>query len=232
MVNDDRTTALRGVILDVDGTLIDSNDAHARSWVETLEEFGYDVAYDAVRSRIGEGGDKLLPQVSGVDAESEEGKRISKRRGELFKEKYLPTIQPFPKVRELLERMRDEGLTLAVGSSAQRHELEPFLEIANVADLIEETTSSSDAESSKPDPDIIHAALGELGYEPDEVLMVGDTPYDVEAAARAKVRTIAVRCGGWRDEDLEGAIAIYDDPADLLARFDDSPFAASKTNRR
>jgi HAD superfamily hydrolase (TIGR01509 family) len=215
----------RGVILDIDGTLIDSNDAHARAWVEALAEFGVEVAYRDARRAIGMGGDKLLPALAGVEKDSSLGKEIVERRAEIFRERYQSTLAPFPKTRELLERMRDEGLALAVATSAKREELHPFLEIAGVADLIEETASSDDAKQSKPDPDIVRAALDSLGMPPESAVMLGDTPYDVEAARRAGVRVVAVRCGGWGDEDLAGAEAIYDDPADLLAHFDDSPFA-------
>ena len=216
--------SIRGVILDVDGTLIDSNDQHARAWVETLAEFGVEADYDEVRSLIGMGGDKLLPKVSGISEETEKGKEIGKARTKHFKEKYLSTIEAFPKTRELVERMREAGLEVAIASSAKGDELGPFLEIAGVKDLIEAATSSSDAEESKPDPDIVEAALAELGLDPNEVLMLGDTPYDVEAAARAGIATVGVRCGGWDDEGLAGAVAVYDDPADLLARFESSPF--------
>lgn len=215
----------RGVILDIDGTLLDSNDAHARAWVEAFAELGIDVAYEDARRAIGMGGDKLLPALANVEKDSTLGKEIVDRRAEIFRERYQSALRPFPKTRELVERMRDEGLALAVASSAKREEITPFLEIAGVADLIEKAASSSEAKQSKPDPDIVQAALGSLGLPPDAAVMLGDTPYDVEAAARAGVRIVAVRCGGWGDEDLAGAAAIYDDPADVLRHFDESPFA-------
>jgi HAD superfamily hydrolase (TIGR01509 family) len=214
---------IRGVILDVDGTLVDSNDAHARAWVEALAEHGIRVAFEKVRPLIGMGGDKLLPEVSAIKAETPEGERISKRRSEIFKERYLPKLKAFPSTRELLLRMRDDGLKLVVASSAKEDELNPLLKIAGADDLIEERTSSDDAENSKPDPDIVKAALSSSGLAPSDVVMLGDTPYDIESASRAGVRVVAVRSGGWADEDLSGAIAIFDDPADLLARYESSP---------
>lgn len=219
---------LRGVILDVDGTLVDSNDGHARAWVEALSEHGIEVPYARVRRLVGMGGDNLLPELTGLDHESERGKSISRRRSAIFKEKYLPSVEAFPRTRDLLLRMRDAGLRLSVGSSAKAEELKPLLAKAGVGDLIEATTSASDAESSKPDPDIVQAAFGELSLGPDEVLMLGDTPYDIEAARRAGVGTVAFRCGGWDDEGLKGALAVYDGAADLLARFDRSPFATGR----
>jgi HAD superfamily hydrolase (TIGR01509 family) len=219
------TTRIRAAILDVDGTLVDSNDAHARAWVEAFRELGYDVPYGKVRPLIGMGGDNLLPEAIGVQKDDPKGEALSKRRGEIFKSKYLGTIAPFPGTRDLLKKMRDAGLELAVASSAQEEELKPLLEIAGAADLIDSRTSADDAESSKPDPDIIQAALKRLKMKPEEALMLGDTPYDIEAASRAGVGTVAFRSGGWNDGGLKGAVAIYDGPADLLRRFAESPFA-------
>jgi HAD superfamily hydrolase (TIGR01509 family) len=213
------------VILDVDGTLVDSNDAHARAWQEALVEHGIERPLPRVRRLIGMGGDNLLPELTGLAHDSPKGKAISERRSTIFQEKYLPGVKPFPKVRTLLLRLREAGLCLSVGSSAKEKELHPLLEIAGVTDLIHALTSGSDVESSKPDPDIVEAAFGELHLRPREVVMVGDTPYDIEAARRAEVDTIAFRCGGWDDGALAGARAIYDGPADLLARFDSSLLA-------
>jgi HAD superfamily hydrolase (TIGR01509 family) len=216
---------IRGVIFDIDGTLIDSNDAHARAWVDALAEYGIEVPFERARRMIGMGSDKLLPELAGVEKESTLGREIADRRGEIFKKRYQPTLVAFPGSRDLLLRMRDAGLALAVATSAKGDELHAFLDVAGVADLVEEATSSSDVTRSKPDPDIVAAALDKLGLDPGEVLMVGDTPYDVEAASRAGISAVAVRCGGWSDEDLAGAVAIYDGPADILRRFDESPFA-------
>jgi len=216
---------IRGVILAVDGTLVDSNDAHARAWVDAFAEFEFDVPYERVRSLIGMGGDNLLPEAIEIEKETPRGEALSKRRGEIFKERYLQTINPFRGTRELLERMRAEGLEIAIGTSAQKEDLKPLLEIADVVDLIDSKATSDDAENSKPDPDIIQAALKCLRLPASEVLMVGDTPYDIEAAARAGVRTVAFRSGGWTDGGLRGAIAVYAGPWDLLDRFASSPFA-------
>jgi HAD superfamily hydrolase (TIGR01509 family) len=218
-------SGIKAVILDVDGTLIDSNDAHAAAWVDACREFGFEVDFDHVRRLIGKGGDKVLPELTGLEEDSEQGERITERRGEVFRERYLHTLKPFPQARELLERMKGDGLMLVVASSASKDDLGKLLDQAGVHDLIEEKTSSSDAEESKPDPDIVQAALKSADAQPDEAVMLGDTPYDVESAGRAGVACVAVRCGGWNDEDLADAVAIYDDPADLLRSYDRSPFA-------
>jgi HAD superfamily hydrolase (TIGR01509 family) len=213
------------VLLDVDGTLVDSNDAHAHAWVRAFDEHGITVAFDAVRRAIGMGGDKLMPVVSGIDADSPLGEEVSTRRGEIFKQEFLPTIQAFPGTRELLQRFVDDGFTLAVASSAKEEELGPLLERAGVDDLIDTRTSSDDAEQSKPDPDIVAAAIKESGCGADAAVMIGDTPYDVEAALRAGLRVVGFECGGWKREDLQGAIEVYASPASLLEQYDASIFA-------
>jgi len=218
----------KAVILDVDGTLVDSNDAHTHAWVEALAAHGHRVPFAEVRPLIGMGGDKLLPRVAGIAEESPEGQAISERRSEIFKGRYLPRLRAFPQTRALLERMREEGMKLVVASSARADELRPLLEVAGASGLVEGTTSSDDADRSKPDPDIVQAALVKTGHLPGEVLMIGDTPYDLEAARRAGVGLIGLRSGGWRDDAFPGAVAVYDDPADLLASYDASPLGGHR----
>ena len=213
---------MQGVIFDVDGTLVDSNDAHAQSWVDTFAEAGYSVPFDVVRPLIGMGGDKLLPKAAGITHDSDEGKKLTKRRSEIFREKYLPKLEPLKGSRALVERVRKAGLKPLVATSAKEEELKGLLKAAQVADTMEERATASDAKKSKPDPDIVQAAIEESGLTADELIMIGDTPYDVEAASRAGVRTIAFRSGGWGDADLSGASAIYDGPADLLAQYENS----------
>jgi HAD superfamily hydrolase (TIGR01509 family) len=215
--------ALRTFLLDIDGTLIYSNDAHARAWVGALAEHGYVVPFERVRPLIGMGGDKVLPELTGLDPESGEADRIGETRSELFLRE-LPTLRPTPGARDLLERAREEGLELVVATSAKANEVRALLEQAGVSDLIELVSSSDDAKESKPDPDILQAAMRLNGSQPMHSVMLGDTPYDVESAARARVPIVSLRCGGgWSDEDLAGSAAIYDHPADLLAQFERSP---------
>ncbi len=216
---------VRGVILDVDGTLVDSNDAHTRAWLEAMAERGLHPAYEEVRRRIGMGGDKLLPEVTGIAEDSPEGQALSKRRRQIFKEKFLPHLHAFPGANDLLRHMRAQGLQLAVASSAKQDELGPLLKLCGADDLVEAQTSSDDVDQSKPDPDVVHAALERLGRQPEETVMLGDTPFDVAAARRAGVGIIAFRSGGWDDAGLAGALAVYDGPADLLEHYDASPLA-------
>jgi HAD superfamily hydrolase (TIGR01509 family) len=213
----------RAVLFDIDGTLVDSNDAHAHAWVDAFAEHGVTVDFDKVRRSIGMGGDKLMPAVSGISEDSPSGKRISKRRTEIFTSKYVPALKPLPGASRLVATVKARGFTAVAASSAKKDELRTLLRIAGAESLLDSATSSDDAEESKPDPDILHAALQQARCEPHEAVMIGDTPYDVEAARRAAVSIIAFRSGGWRDDDLDGALAIYDGPADLVARFDESP---------
>ncbi len=210
---------LRGVIFDIDGTLVDSNDAHARSWVDTFSEAGYDVPFEVVRPLIGMGGDKLLPKTIGIKHDSREGKKLTERRSTIFRERYLPHLRALDGSRALVRRTRRDGLKPVVATSAKDEELEGLLKAAQVADLMEEKATASDAGRSKPDPDIVEAAIEEAGIAAADLVMIGDTPYDVEAARRAGVRIIGFRSGGWMDADLAGAVEIYDGPAHLLANY-------------
>ena len=223
-----------GVILDIDGTLIDSNDAHAHSWIEAMAEQGYNVPFDKVRPLIGMGGDKVLPEVLGISKDSPQGKTIDQRRSEIFQQRYLSNVRAFPGAGELLQHMHDQGLKLVVATSSKQEELNKLLNIIgpHVSDLFQQETTSSDAPQSKPNPEVVDVALQKSDLKPDTAIMIGDTAFDIEAAAKAGVKTIAFRCGGWSDSDLKGAIAIYNDPADLLAHYDESPLAASKNNIR
>lgn len=216
---------VRGVLLDIDGTLALSNDAHARSWIEAFKRYGYDVKYEDVRPLIGMGGDKLIPKlVSTLNNETGQGKQIGDYRTKLFLAKYAPKLRPAPGSRELVERLLSDDFKLIVASSAKEEELDSLLKAAKVDDLLHKATSSSDVDNSKPEPDIVHAALDKLKLSAKETLIIGDTPYDLEAASQARVGLVAVRCGGWSNKDLTGSVAIYDDPADILAHYDVSPF--------
>lgn len=218
---------IRAVIFDVDGTLVDSNDQHARAWVESLAEYGYKLPFERVRPLIGMGGDKVLPILTGLSPDEPKAKKIAERRDAIFADRYLPQVRPLPGARDLLLRLKADGFRLAVASSSEKKLLQRLLNIVGAPDVFEKTASGDEADNSKPDPDIVHSALKGLGEPADAVAMVGDTPYDVEASLRAKVTPIALRSGGWKDEDLSGAIAIYDGPQDLLKHLDESVLAGA-----
>ena len=203
-------------LFDVDGTLIDSNAAHAETWTQALREHGIATDIATVRSLIGMGGDKLLPRAADIEEDSPQGRVIVARKKALFSER-LPSLRPTRGARALVEFLHRRDVDLVIATSAGDDEMQALLEQAGVDDLIPLRTSKDDAAESKPDPDIVHAAMRRSRACTDTTVMIGDTPYDVEAAARAGGGTIALRCGGyWRDEDRQSARAIFDDPAALL----------------
>ena len=223
----------KAVIFDIDGTLVDSVDLHARAWQEAFERFGKHFAFEDVRYQIGKGGDQLLPVFLSEGEIEKFGEELTEYRGELFKREYLARVVAFPSVRELFERVLRDGKKIALASSAKKDELTEYKRIANIEDLVEEETSADDAEKSKPHPDIFEAALEQLGdVKPADAIVVGDTPYDAEAALKAGLHTIGVLSGGFPEEDLRaaGCVRIYKDAADLLANYDTSPLASETAN--
>lgn len=218
--------ALQGVILDIDGTLVLSNDIHAQAWVEAFAAFGYDIAFEQVRPLMGMGGDHVIPLlVPDLNDEDGDGKAIADRRKTLILNELGQKIVSANGSRDLVLKLQAEELKLTIASSAKPEELDLLLKVAQVDDLLHEATTSADADESKPAPGIIEAALHKSKFDPNQVVMLGDTPYDIEAAGKAGVRMIAMRCGGFSDDELAGAIAIYNDPADLLQHYDQSPLA-------
>lgn len=222
----------KGILLDVDGTLVISNDAHAHAWVEAFAAFGYDISFEQVRPMIGMGGDQLIPQViPELSSEEGVGKQIADHRKELILHKFGSSLSPAPGSRDLILRLKQEGFQLVVASSATSEELSVLLKAAQVDDLLEEEpiTTSDDTDNSKPAPDLVQAALKKGKLDAPQTIMLGDTPYDIQSANAAGVNVIAVRCGGFDDSQLSGALAIYDNPADLLEQFERSPLQQLET---
>jgi HAD superfamily hydrolase (TIGR01549 family) len=214
-------------IFDIDGTLVDSVDLHARAWQESLAHFGYEIPFEKVRHEIGKGSDKLIPDLLGA----EEAKRVfddlDQFRSGLWKSKYFAQVKPFPKTRELFERLLRDGKQVVLASSAKGDELKKYKEIARIDDLVKDETSADDVDKSKPSPDAIEAAVAKLDNpDPATAIMVGDTPWDIMAAGKARVKSIAVLCGGFPEQELRGAgaVQIYRDPEDMLAHYDESFF--------
>ncbi len=223
---------VQGVILDVDGTLVASNDAHAQAWVEAFAAYGYDISFEQVRPLIGMGGDQVIPRlVPELNGKEGMGKQIADRRKELILNKFGAELAPTSGARDLVQKMHDDGLHLIIASSATEQEMDVLLNVAQVTDLVSEYTTSSDAEASKPAPDLVEAALSKAHLSPDRAVMLGDTPYDIESAEKAGVGVIAFRTGGFSDQQLQGAMAIYDDPADLLRHYETSPLAKAEASR-
>lgn len=218
--------AIKAVIFDIDGTLIDSVDLHARAWVDAFAHFGVTVSHDDARSQIGKGGDQLLPVFLDRERVERDGEAIEAYRSQLFKDTYLAQVRPFRGVRALFERLRAEGKTIALASSGKKDEVETYQKLLGIEDLVDVVTTSDDAEHSKPHPDIFQAALAKLApITASQAMIVGDTPYDAEAAHKAGIPTIGVLCGGFPEAGLAaaGCIAIYRDPQDLLDGYVGSP---------
>ena len=220
----------QAAIFDIDGTLVDSVDLHASAWQEALVKFGHHVTFEQARSQIGKGGDQLMPVFLSEAEQKDHGEEMEEWRGKLFKSKYLPLVRPFSAVPELLRRVHEAGLKVAAASSAKKSELEIYLDIACIKDLVNVAISSEDAEQSKPAPDIFQVALRKLGIEGPEAVVIGDTPYDAEAAREAGIPSIGMLCGGFTEEALRkgGCVAVYPGPGALLACFGASPLGAER----
>lgn len=222
---------IRAAIFDIDGTLVDSVDLHTQAWLETLRHFGVEVAYATMRHEIGKGADQLLPRFLETDALRARQEEMSEFRSALFKRDYLGKVRPFPGVPALFRRARESGLTLVLASSSTSEEVGTYAEIAGISDLVDVRISADDAERSKPDGDIFAAALARIApIGPDEAVVVGDTPWDAIAAGKAGILSVGVLCGGVPAHDLReaGAVATFEDPADLLSRFDQSPLSRER----
>ena len=220
----------KAVIFDIDGTIVDSVDLHITAWQDAFRKYGKEIPYKAIRSQIGKGADQLLPVFFSREKLKVFGEELEKYRSDLFKKKYLPRVRAFPKVRELFLRIKSDEMLISLASSAKKDELKTHKRIAQIEDLVDTETSSDDAEKSKPFPDIFQVALKKLGnMSPGNVVVIGDTRYDAEAAARADMSAIGFLCGGSTEEELResGCIALYHDPADLLAQYEKSPFSKS-----
>lgn len=217
---------VRAVLFDIDGTLVDSNASHVRAWGEVFAARGVQVSPEAIHDQIGKGADLLVPALMpGVDPGAVQA--LGDAHGEVFKRDYLARVRPFSGAHDLLALTRAQGRRVVLASSASQAELDHYLDILDARDLVQASTSVDDVRTSKPAPDIFAVALKRAGVGPDEAVAVGDSPYDVQAAGKCGVATVALRSGGFSDEALleAGAVALYDDAFALLAGYEGSPLA-------
>lgn len=217
---------IEAILCDIDGTLVQSNWLHAEAWRDAFRGMGLELEVESIRRQIGKGGDELIPVFVPWWRRSAVAEPLKEYRKFIFQQDYLSKVEPFPKVRELLLRLQQAGIRLTLASSASEEDLEIYKKIANIDDLVQESTSSDDTERAKPHPDIFQAALKKLGLPPTKVLALGDTPYDAEAAGKAGIATVGVTTGGWSKGDLleAGCIEVFTDVADLLEHFEESAF--------
>jgi HAD superfamily hydrolase (TIGR01509 family) len=219
---------VEAILSDIDGTLVESNWLHAAAWRDAFAVAGISLDIETVRRQIGKGGDELIPVFVPWWRRPIIEEPLTAYRKFIFHQDYLPQVQPLPRVRELFLRMRQSGIRTALASSANKDDLDIYKRIANISDLVDQSTSADDTDRSKPHPDIFTATLKKLHAKPSNVLALGDTPYDAEAAGNAGIRTIGVTTGGWSQRELfdAGCIEVYKDVAELLERFDQSALIA------
>jgi HAD superfamily hydrolase (TIGR01509 family) len=217
----------RIAVLDVDGTLVDSNYQHAMAWYRALRSLDETFPIWRIHRLIGMGGDKLVVALGGPELEARIGEEARERQGKEV-DALLDEIAPLPGARDLLVAIKERGHPLVLASSGQQRHVDFALDLLEARDLADAWTSSADAEETKPAPDLLQVALKKLGASQDAPsVLVGDTPFDVEAAKRAGMPAIVVRSGGFGDDELRhaGAVAIFDTPADLTADLDDTDLA-------
>ncbi|MGK2933465.1 MAG: HAD family hydrolase [Solirubrobacterales bacterium] len=193
------------VILDIDGTLVDSNYQHAIAWQRAFKKCGFDVAAWRIHRCVGMGGDQIVRTLLGDEAEEEHGESIREAESETYAE-LMPEVQAFEGAHDLMVRLKDEGLTVILASSAKEDEVEHYVSLLEAADLMDGHTSAGDVDATKPDPDLIESAIDKAGE--GEAVMVGDSVWDIEAARRAGLDTIGVLCGGFGEAELSGAGAV------------------------
>ena len=208
------------VIVDIDGTLVDTNYFHTVAWWRAFRDMGEDVAMSRIHPLIGMGSDQLVHRLIG--RESEEASDGHARHFESFKD----DIRAFPGAEQLLDELAGRQARVVLASSASERDLERLLEVVGAEDAIEGALSKGDVDHSKPSPDVFAAALEKFGLDRERTLVIGDTRWDVEAAAELGLGVVCVLTGGSTVEQLEeaGAIAVYEDVAELLTRLDESPF--------
>lgn len=215
---------VKAVLLDIDGTLVDSNWLHAEAWQRAFAEMNIALDRETVRRQIGKGGDELIPVFVPWWKREAIEQPLKRYREWLFRTDFLRQVKPLPKVREFVEELKRRDIKVALASSAKERDLEDYKLIAHIEDLVDEQTSADDVKRAKPHPDVFSATLKRLGLKAKDCIAVGDTPYDAEAAGKAGLRTIGVETGGWTHDELmsAGCVEVYPSVAELLNHIEDS----------
>jgi HAD superfamily hydrolase (TIGR01549 family) len=212
------------VILDVDGTLVDTNYHHAIAWYRAFRRHGLAPPVWRIHRHIGMGGDKLVDAVAGQGVEREQGDDIRAAEADLYME-LIDEVRPFDGAAELLEELKRRGHVVVLASSAKEDEVEHYLDLLEARELADGWTTSADVTATKPEADLVRAGLEKAGT--DEAVMVGDTVWDVESAAKAGLETLAVLSGGYSEQELRGAgaLAVFDSVFELRSSLDGTPLA-------
>lgn len=220
---------IKGVISDVDGTLVDSNDYHADAWLEAFREFGIDPPRREIREQIGKGGDQLIPCFLSPEQISSFGTKVDQRKGEIFQNKYLKKVRAFPGVRPLFEQLDRDKKSVVLATSGGSDETQYYVALLGIEPSIKGIVSSDDVARSKPYPDLFHAALDRFHWKAGEAVILGDTPYDVTAGSKIGLATIGVLTGGFTERSLRkaGAIETYPDLPALLRGYHASCLGAA-----
>ena len=211
-------------VLDVDGTLVDTNYHHAISWYRAFREHGLTMPVWRIHRHIGMGGDHLVAALAGQRVEDRQGDSIRAAETALYAD-LIGEVEPFADARRLLELLAERGHRLVLASSGKRDDIEHYLDLLDARGLIEAWTSSADVERTKPDPDLVVTAVDKVGG--GEAVLVGDSTFDCEAAARAGVPTVAILTGGFSDQELRqaGAKAVFESLTELCQHLDETPLA-------
>jgi HAD superfamily hydrolase (TIGR01509 family) len=209
-------------ILDIDGTLVDTNYQHAIAWFLAFKQHEVFLPVWRIHRHIGMGGDQLVEALAGKDVDEEKGDDIRSAEKALYLAS-IESVEPFSGARELICDLKDQGRDVVLASSAKEQEVDHYLDLLDARDLADGWTTSADVEETKPQPDLVNAALEKLGTR--DAVMVGDTPWDIKAAKAAGIETIAVLTGGFGDDELEeaGAAVVFESIVELRERIADTP---------
>jgi HAD superfamily hydrolase (TIGR01509 family) len=218
-------------ILDIDGTLVDTNYQHSIAWYRAFRQHGIVLPIWKIHTHIGMGGDQLVASLTDQQTEDEKGDDIRSAEKALYMA-LIEEVEPVEEAREFIVDLKDRGHTVVLASSAKEDEVEHYLDLLDVRSLADDWTTSADVKSTKPQPDLVQAAMDKAGSSSEDgAVMVGDTPWDIKAADAAGVETIAVITGGFSRAELDeaGAVAVFESVAELRSRLDETPLAGGSS---